>query len=254
MEDLSLKLLIQNYHNYTPEDFKVWEILFDRQMALLKDRAADRFIQLIDSVKITAEKIPKIDDLNIRLKTITGWEMVVAQETIENEEFYELLSNRKFPAVCWLRGFETLDYIEEPDMFHDVFAHAPMLADKTYCAYLYGLSKIAKEFKNNPRALELLSRIYWYTVEFGLIRDNGLLRIYGAGILSSTSESIYCLKSGIPAKRIDYSVEEIITTPYFPDKFQQKYFVIDSCIELFESLPYIEFEIKKRIDYPLFII
>ncbi|MFN3940526.1 MAG: phenylalanine 4-monooxygenase [Chitinophagales bacterium] len=250
MNEILQKPMIQDYSKYEPEHFKVWEILFDRQMALLKDRAAQVFMDGIELIHFTADQIPKFDEFNIRLETITGWSAVVVPGLIGNKEFFELLLNRRFPASTWLRRMEQLDYLEEPDMFHDVFGHLPLLTNKTYCAYLYGLSKIALGYIDNPVAVELIARIYWYTVEFGLIRDNGLLRIYGSGILSSTGESVYCLKSGIPSKRIDYNVEKILDTPYIKDKFQEQYFVIESCLELFESLPDIEQGIKKRLDNP----
>ena len=180
MENLTIEKLTQDYTQYTPEHFKVWEILFDRQMALLKDRAAQVFMDGIETIHFTADSIPKFDEFNIRLDTLTGWNAVVVPGLIGNKEFFELLKNRKFPASTWLRTMEQLDYLEEPDMFHDVFAHLPLLTNKTYCAYLYGLSKIALSYIDNPVGVELISRIYWYTVEFGLIRDNGLLRIYGS--------------------------------------------------------------------------
>lgn len=254
MTELLKTSAVQDYSLYEPEHFKVWEILFDRQMAILKDRAAEVFMEGIRQIHFTADRIPKFDEFNIRLDTITGWQAVVVPGLIDNKDFFELLLHRKFPASTWLRRMEQLDYLEEPDMFHDVFGHLPLLTNKTYCAYLYGLSKIALGFIENKIAIELIARIYWYTVEFGLIRDNGLLRIYGSGILSSTGESVYCLKSGIPSKRIDYNVERILDTPYIKDKFQEQYFVIDSCLELFESLPDIEEGIRKRIeDTSLFI-
>ena len=241
---------VQDYSQYTAEHFKVWEILFDRQMALLQDRAAQVFMEGINAIHFSPNTIPKFDEFNIRLDTLTGWNAVVVPGLIGNKEFFALLLNRKFPASTWLRTMDQLDYLEEPDMFHDVFGHLPLLTNKTYCAYLYGLSKIALSYIDNPVAVELISRIYWYTVEFGLIRDNGILRIYGSGILSSTGESVYCLKSGIPSKRLDYNVEKILDTPYIKDKLQEQYFVIDSCLDLFESLPDIEQGIKKRMDNP----
>ncbi|MBC8173445.1 MAG: phenylalanine-4-hydroxylase, partial [Chitinophagales bacterium] len=161
--DILEKPLAQDYTQYTPEHFKVWEILFDRQMALLKDRASDVFMHGIEVIHFTADSIPKFDEFNIRLDTITGWNAVVVPGLIGNKEFFELLKNRKFPASTWLRNMQQLDYLEEPDMFHDVFAHLPLLTNKTYCAYLYGLSKIALSYIDDAVAVELISRIYWYT-------------------------------------------------------------------------------------------
>lgn len=250
MNEILEKTLVQEYDKYEPEHFQVWAILFDRQMALLKDRAAQVFLDGLEAIHFTADRIPKFDEFNIRLETLTGWNAVVVPGLIKNKEFFELLKNRKFPATTWLRRMDQLDYLEEPDMFHDVFGHLPLLTNKTYCAYLYGLSKIALSYIDNPIGVELISRIYWFTVEFGLIRDNGLLRIYGSGILSSTGESVYCLKPGIPSKRVDFNVEKILDTPYIIDKFQETYFVIDTCLDLFESLPDIEQGISRRINNP----
>ena len=160
---------------------------------------------------------------------------------VDDAIFFQLMANRKFPASTWLRKMSELDYLEEPDMFHDVFAHVPLLTNQAFVDFLQELSKIGLEYIDNKWAIELLSRVYWFTVEFGLIREAEGLRIYGAGILSSAGETLFSLSE--KPKRFEYNVEQILNTPYRKDTFQDRYFIIDSYEQLYESLP----EIKKLI-------
>jgi phenylalanine-4-hydroxylase len=157
---------------------------------------------------------------------------------IPNREFFQLMSNRNFCATTWLRTMEQLDYLQEPDMFHDVFGHVPLLTNPPLCNFLADLSRIALRFVENERVIELISRVYWFTVEFGLIREEGQLKIYGAGILSSVGETKYAL-GDIPV-RIPYDVRLMLDTPYIKEKFQEKYFVIDSYDQLYASVDEIE--------------
>jgi phenylalanine-4-hydroxylase len=231
----------QIYENYTDQDQKVWQALFDRQMNLLPTLASPAFIAGIVKSGFTREAIPDFVVMNKRLMEITGWQVEAVEGLIPNNDFFELLSQRKFPASTWFRKLEQLDYLEEPDMFHDVFGHVPLLTNHNFCGFLEGLSKIALKVIDNEEAIENISRIYWYTVEFGLIRNPELL-IYGAGILSSGGESVYALQSNVPV-RFPYQVHTVASTPYIKDKFQLQYFVIDSYQQLFESLHEIEKEI-----------
>jgi phenylalanine-4-hydroxylase len=156
------------------------------------------------------------------------------------------MSNRYFPATTWLRKMKELDYLQEPDMFHDVFAHVPMLTNQDFVNFLEELSKIGLQYCGNDYAIELLSRIYWFTVEFGLIREDGQLRIYGAGILSSAGETKFCL-SDKPA-HYEFNVRHIMATPYWKDKFQDKYFIINSYEELYQAIPEIKLVIAEEVD------
>lgn len=229
------KTMQQDYEKYTAEDFDVWKQLYERQMPQLPGAAVQEFIDGIGRVKFEAGKIPRFDGTNKHLRAHTGWEIVVVPGLIPDKEFFELLANKKFPASTWLRKLSELDYLEEPDMFHDVFGHVPLLTNEGMVTFLQDLSKIALRYIDNAWAIELLSRIYWFTVEFGLIRDNGKLRIYGAGILSSKGETWYSLHDPAP-QRHSFDPEKILDTPYRKDVYQKEYFVIDSFDELANSV------------------
>lgn len=237
--------MIQEYENYTEEDFLVWKTLFERQMKQLPCLADDAYLKGIKAIGFTADKIPNFDAMNERLRGITGWSVAVVKGLIPNKEFFELLNGCQFPSSTWLRKMEELDYLEEPDMFHDIYGHIPLLADQNFCNFLQGLSTIALKHIENEWAIEVLSRLYWYTVEFGLINTDKGLRIYGAGILSSSGESVYSLSD--KPEQVPYSIAEIFKTPYIKDKFQEKYFVIDSYKQLYESLPEIEAILEQEL-------
>jgi phenylalanine-4-hydroxylase len=226
-----MKKQLQQYETYTLEDFQVWKLLYERQVAQLPGAAIQEYINGINRVGFVADKIPKFIETNVLLHKYTGWELVVVPGLIPDKDFFELLSNKKFPASTWLRKLSELDYLEEPDMFHDVFGHVPLLTNHDVVSYLQDLSKIALGYIDNAWAIELMSRIYWFTVEFGLIRENGELRIYGAGILSSKGETVYSLHDLKPTRH-PFNVEKILNTPYRKDEFQKDYFVIDSFQQL----------------------
>ncbi len=227
--------LKQHYENYTAEDQAVWKILFERQIKILPGAATSEFMKGIPKVAFTAEAIPDFEATNKLLQGLTGWSLAAVPGIVNDELFFDLMSNRRFPATTWLRKMSQLDYLEEPDMFHDVFAHVPLLSNQLFADFLQSLSRIGQPYVGNPYAIELLSRIYWYSVEFGLIRENGALRIYGAGILSSAGETAYCLSD--KPMHLPYSVAAILDTPYRKDTFQDTYFMIESYEQLYDSLP-----------------
>ena len=231
-------MLQQNYSNYTNEDHQVWGILFKRQMENLSKLASEAYLEGIEKIEFKSKFIPDFTETNKILNLLTGWSLRVVPGIIPVREFFVLLNERKFCATTWLRKMSQLDYLEEPDMFHDVFGHVPLLTNPVFCDFFHGLSRIALKFINNENALEMLGRMYWFTVEFGLIKEKGDLKIYGAGLLSSPGESKFCL-SNVPL-RIPYNVRDILSTAYINDKFQEKYFVIDSYELLFNSLDEIE--------------
>ncbi len=237
----------QDYARYTEEDQLVWQILYIRQMKKLPDRASRAYLQGLQLVGFQEDRIPDFDEVNQRLNRLTGWKLRAVPGIVDNALFFEMLSQRHFPASTWLRSMKELDYLEEPDMFHDVFAHVPLLSNPDFCDFLSGLSEIALKYVKNEEMIELLSRIYWFTVEFGLIREEGLIKIYGAGILSSTGESDYCLRDEVP--RLQFDVRKMLSTSYIKEKFQEKYFLIDRFEQLNDSLPQIEkelLELEKR--------
>ena len=242
MSDLS----IQAYENYTKHDQYVWALLFDRQINQLPDLASEAYIEGVELAGLTSERIPNfITELNPCLREITGWEVVVVPGLIPVEDFFKLMANRKFPSSTWLRTEKQLDYLEEPDMFHDTFGHVPLLTNQAFCDFLAKLSKIALKYIEDEEAISQLQRLYWYTVEFGLIREGGKVKIYGGGILSSSGESQYSLFSDVP-KRINYNVAEIMQTEVKIDEFQRQYFIIESYEQLYNSLLEVE-EVLKGI-------
>ncbi len=243
--DPRLKQLRQEYGAYTDEDFKVWKILFERQMPNLPQAASQAYLDGVDVVKFTSDKIADFEELNSILAEHTGWAVQVVPGLIDDDLFFGLLNNRKFPSSTWLRKMEQLDYLEEPDMFHDAFAHMPLLTNQPYVDFLEKLSGIALRHIGNPWAIQLLSRIYWFTIEFGLIREKNGLRIYGAGILSSAGETKFSLSA--EPEHIPYDVGRIMNQEYWKDHFQDKYFVIDSYEQLYESLPEIEEVLEKML-------
>ena len=239
----------QDYQKYTPDEQAVWKLLFERQMAQLPGRASQAYMDGIVATGFPNTKIPHFErDLNPRLLPLTGWRVVAVPGLIGNREFFELMADRQFPATTWLRPRDQLDYLPEPDMFHDTFGHVPVLTNQSFCDFLAALSRIALRFVDHAEAIDMISRLYWYTVEFGLIQEDATLgqkglRIYGGGILSSPGETIYSLESDLP-KRIPYDVATLLQTPYIIDHFQEQYFVIDSYEQLYKSVPEIEITLE----------
>ncbi|WP_394341948.1 phenylalanine 4-monooxygenase [Spirosoma pollinicola] len=231
---------MQTYTNYTPDDQAVWRLLFERQIAQLPGKASQAYLNGISATGFRADRIPDFErDLNLRLQNLTGWRVQDVEGLIPNRDFFELMANRNFPATTWLRRHDQLDYLPEPDMFHDTFGHVPMLSNQAFCDFLASLSQIALHHIDSEEAIAMISRLYWYTVEFGLIQEGDQLRIYGGGILSSVGETTYSLLSDKP-KRIPYDVETLLKTPYIIDHFQEQYFVIESFDQLYQSVQQIE--------------
>ncbi len=238
----------QDYARYTADDQWVWRTLFERQLQLLPAVASRRFLDGLPRVKFQAGRIPAFAATNPLLDRATGWSLVAVPGIVDDRTFFALLAARRFPATTWLRTPAQLDYLEEPDMFHDVFAHVPLLTDPFFAEFLQALGTLALRHLDDPDAVELLSRLYWFTVEFGLITEDGALRIYGAGILSSAGETRFCLGEG-PARR-PFDVAHILATPYAKDRMQDVYFVIDSYEQLVAAVPALEAELLRRLAAP----
>ncbi|HEX7339156.1 MAG TPA: phenylalanine 4-monooxygenase [Rhodanobacteraceae bacterium] len=225
----------QPWASYTPTDHAVWSQLFARQRDVLKGRACDEFIAAQEALEMSADAIPKFDELNAILADATGWQLIGVEGLLPEETFFDHLANRRFPVTWWIRKPGQIDYISEPDLFHDLFGHVPLLMNPVFADYMqaYGRGGL-KAGKIGPQALLNLTRLYWYTVEFGLINTPKGLRIYGAGIVSSEGESIYSLESAAP-NRIGFDLERIMRAQYRIDTFQQTYFVIDDFQQLFDA-------------------
>ena len=225
----------QPWDGYSDTDHGVWQQLYRRQREILPGRASDAFLRAQDTMGMTPDRIPKFSELNKVLDDATGWQIVGVEGLLPELVFFDHLANRRFPVSWWIRRPDQIDYIEEPDLFHDLFGHVPLLMDPMFADYLvaYGKGGV-KAHDIGPEALMQLARLYWYTVEFGLIRQPDGLRIYGAGIVSSKGESIYSLESEAP-NRIGFDLERVMRTRYRIDSFQQTYFVIDSYEQLIEA-------------------
>ncbi len=225
----------QPWASYAPADHAVWATLFRRQRELLVDRAAPEFVENQERLGMSPDAIPRFDELNQMLRRATGWELIGVEGLLPELTFFEHLAHRRFPVTWWIRRTDQLDYISEPDLFHDLFGHVPLLMNPVFADYMqaYGAGGV-KASRLGGEALVNLTRLYWYTVEFGLIRSSAGLRIYGAGILSSKGESIHCLESPSP-NRIGFDLERVMRTRYRIDTYQKTYFVIDDYLQLFEA-------------------
>jgi phenylalanine-4-hydroxylase len=223
----------QGFDHYTETEHQTWITLYDRQAAVLPGRACDAFLRGLDALDLHGKGIPDFAELNEKLQALTGWTLVAVPGLVPDDIFFEHLANRRFPAGNFIRPADELDYIAEPDVFHDVFGHVPMLADPVFADYMQAYGKGGLRALGLD-ALQRLARLYWYTVEFGLLRTSVGSRIYGAGIVSSRTESIFALESGSP-HRVGFDLERVMRTPYRIDDFQQIYFVVPSLQELLET-------------------
>ncbi len=243
--EAKLTAVQQQYASYTTQDHEVWSILYQRQTNLLQQYADAAFLEGMDKIGFTPTAIPDFRILNDKLGQLTGWTIVAVPGIVDDKLFFEMLAAKKFPCTTWIRTMAQLDYLEEPDMFHDVYGHIPLLSDASYGDFLVGLSKIALKHIDNPYAIHLLSRIYWYTIEFGLIKTGNTLKVYGAGILSSQGETPYSVSTEVP--KLTFDITTIFNTSYIKEKFQERYFVIESYKQLYESLETIEAELENQL-------
>ena len=223
----------QGWETYTAEEHGVWLTLYERQARILPDHAAPAFLKGLQALDLQGEGIPDFERMSDRLQALTGWRVVAVPGLVPDEVFFEHLANRRFPAGNFIRGANQLDYLQEPDVFHDVYGHVPMLADPVFADFMQAYGEGGRRALGIGQ-LDKLARLYWYTVEFGLMRSDEGLRIYGAGIVSSKSESVFSLADTSP-NRLGFDLERVMRTPYRIDDFQQVYFVIDSIEALLEA-------------------
>ena len=220
----------QDWDHYTAEDHATWDTLFARQATLLPGRASDAYLRGLDVLKLSKPGIPDFEELSERLMKLTGWQVVAVPGLVPDDVFFDHMAHRRFVAGNFIRRPDQLDYLQEPDVFHDVFGHVPMLADPVFADYLEAYGKGGQRALGLD-ALKYLGRLYWYTVEFGLIQEPEGLRIYGSGIVSSYAESRFALDDPSP-NRIAFDLARVMRTDYRIDDFQQNYFVIPSFDEL----------------------
>ena len=223
----------QDWRRYTAAEHRRWDRLFKRSLAILRNRACDEFVAMIVKLKLSESGIPDMEKLSERLANLTGWRVVPVIELVPDNIFFNHLANRRFPAGAFIRSEAEMDYLQEPDVFHDIFGHVPLLANPAYADFMQAYGQ------GGNRALALgrlanLARLYWYTIEFGLIGTAAGLRIFGAGIMSSVGESVFALESDSP-NRVVFNLERVMRTKYVIDDFQQTYFVVDSFEKLLQE-------------------
>jgi phenylalanine-4-hydroxylase len=219
----------------------------ERQMSILPKRACREFLRGLNFFGLCEPGIPNFERLSERLMKATGWQVVAVPGLVPDDVFFDHLANRRFVSGNFIRRPDQLDYLQEPDVFHDVFGHVPLLADPVFADYMQAYGK-AGQRANGCGALEKLARLYWYTVEFGLVMEDGAPRIFGAGIASSHSETIFSLESSSP-NRVLFDLERLMRTQYRIDDYQQTYFIVESFEELLSCTQETDFRpLYERID------
>lgn len=231
----------QQFEQYTQEDLDVWRTLFSRQIENLEDKACTEYLGALDEMSdvLYPDRIAEFSQLNDWFKTRTGWSMYCVPGLIPVDEFFDLLAKKQFCSSTWLRSMDQLDYLEEPDMFHDVFGHIPLLSNSVFSEFIHEFGKLGVQNRDNEERVIQLQRLYWFTIEFGLIEQNGP-KVFGAGIASSFGESIASLET--ETVRVPFDLDEILETFFETDKIQTKYFVIESMEQLYQAI----IELKER--------
>lgn len=226
----------QEFDLYTNEDRKVWRTLFERQVKNLQDKACEEYLFCLSKMEdvMHASNIPRFDEVNEWFQQQTAWEIEVVPGLIPVEEFFTLLAEKKFCSSTWLRSYDQLDYLEEPDMFHDTFGHIPLLVNPLYSDFMQEFGRIGVEAIGNEERIIQLQRLYWFTIEFGLMASKKGRRVYGAGILSSFGETNSSLQKNMEV--LPFDIEAIISREFITSEQQSLYFELDSFEQLFESL------------------
>ena len=216
---------------YTATENAVWHDLIERQIPMLAGRACPQWIRAMERMNFPRDRVPQLAELNAVLEPLTGWNVAPVAALIPFTEFFGLLANRKFPVATFIRSREEFDYLQEPDIFHEVFGHTPVLTDRRFSAFIeaYGKAGLAAD----PKDHAMLARLFWFTVEFGLVNTPEGVRAYGSGIMSSPGELVYAVESDIPLRK-PFDPVDALRTPYRIDIYQTVYFVLDSFDELFD--------------------
>lgn len=237
----------QKYEKYTEEDFLVWKTLFNRQEENLPGKAHPEYLRCLDELSdvLNPDEIPNFDKLNEKLLAENGWSIVVVPGLIPVDQFFKLLSQKKFCSSTWLRKMSQLDYLEEPDMFHDIFGHIPLLMNEQYAKFVQRFGEMGVKYGHDKVVEKQLQRLYWFTIEFGLIEQQDDTRIYGAGILSSSGETNHIFDDDIDV--LPYDVEKVLHTDFITSEIQTLYYEIDSFTQLFQSVEELEEQLKEEV-------
>ncbi|MFT4660785.1 MAG: phenylalanine-4-hydroxylase [Patiriisocius sp.] len=232
----------QKYDQYTAEDFAVWNKLFVRQKGNLKDKACAEYLTCLETLSpvLNGESIPKFSALNEVLLKTTGWQITVVPGLIPVDQFFEFLSQKRFSASTWLRSMSQLDYLEEPDMFHDIFGHIPLLLESKYTELMELIGKLGVKYKDQPEIILKLQRLYWFSIEFGLVQ-NGKTVIYGAGTISSYGETSHVVSDKITV--LPFNLKMIFENDFINSEIQNKYYAVKSLDQLYQSIDDLETEL-----------
>ena len=233
-DDITKCYIDQRYEGYTPENQETWQILFDRQMAFLKDNASQTYLTGAEIINLRRDRVPPLSDINARLWPLTKWQSRAVPGYLPPKAFFACLARREFPTTIVIRPKESIDYLPEPDIFHDIFGHVPLHADPTFADFLqtYGKAALTTE---DPAETERLARLFWFTVEFGLIREGGRLKVYGSGLISSPGESRHSLESA-EVERRPFDLDRVCDTSFEIDHYQPILYVLDSFEQLRDAM------------------
>ncbi len=238
------KLFItQDYGVYTPENHQVWRALCERQTGALQERACRQFYEGLHKINLDPEAVPRLDDINERIAPITGWTARAVPGYLDSRYFFECLRRTVYPTTITLRSADSMDYIEEPDIFHDVFGHMALMADQVYGKFMQTFGEIQDVVTTDQDVLEM-TRLFWFTIEFGLIQQDGHSRILGSGLLSSPGEAVHCLSERV--KRRPFILANVIAQPFRVDVYQDVLFVADSVEQLIEAANVLLYQMKER--------
>jgi phenylalanine-4-hydroxylase len=236
------RFITQDHAAYTAENHEVWRILYERRMATLRETGSVVFLEGIERIGLSPSQVPDLSDVNRRLGTRTGWAAVPVAGFIPAGEFFRCLAARRFPTTITVRPREQLDYLPEPDIFHDVFGHVPLHSDLVFADFLQRFGSLASASESDQEVAEM-ARLFWFTVEFGLIQERGKTRIYGSGLISSHGDAANAL--GERCRRLPFDLDAVLAQPFEIDHFQDVLFVVQSFDELFEAVETVE---KRRVD------
>lgn len=244
----------QKYDSYSQEDHGTWQILYERQRALLPGKAYSRYLDCLEELKpdMAHDSVADFSLVEPRLKSASGWQIEVVKGLIPVEDFFRLLAERRFCSSTWLRSRAQLDYLEEPDMFHDTFGHLPLLLDETYARFMEAFGKLGVQFINDPLAMTALQRLYWFTIEFGLIGPTDEPQIYGAGILSSFGEVNHIYASDIEV--LEFDLEKIIRNPFVNSEIQMRYYAIKDFKQLYGCIDDLRVTLERGVDMDVDIV
>jgi len=235
----------QDYTLYDDDDHQTWNLLVDRQTRVAEKSASTPYLEALKKLRLGNSKVVDIKVLSDRLEEVAGWSLVPVTGLIPTRDFFYMLINKRYPVTIYIRKRHELDFSEQPDIFHDVFGHLPLLTNEKFTRFLSAYSTIAIKYVNNERAIELLGRLYWYTYEMGVLEENGCFKPYGGALITSSEESAHMLKPDVPKN--PFSIDDIFRTAYNPYKLQHTYFVIRSFDELFESLEVLESRLIEHL-------